>query len=93
MATKFEAFKGRGSGDYRTSHDFEDIIYVLDNRINIVKEILSSDENVRTFIQNEFMAVYNNPHATEIISAQIHPLAVEYRFPIVLEKIKKIISQ
>ncbi|RYD81575.1 MAG: hypothetical protein EOP53_06005, partial [Sphingobacteriales bacterium] len=27
IATKFEAFKGRGKNDGRTSHDFEDIIY------------------------------------------------------------------
>jgi predicted nucleotidyltransferase len=32
LATKFEAFNDRGS-DYRTSHDIEDIIYILDNRI------------------------------------------------------------
>ncbi len=36
LATKFEAFKDRG-GDYRTSHDFEDIVYVLDNRTTIVE--------------------------------------------------------
>lgn len=35
LATKFEAFKDRGK-DYRTSHDIEDIIYVLDNRTTIV---------------------------------------------------------
>jgi len=31
LASKFEAFKGRG-GDRRTSYDFEDIVYFLDNR-------------------------------------------------------------
>ena len=31
LATKFEAYNHRGQDDYRTSHDFEDIIYVLDN--------------------------------------------------------------
>ena len=36
LATKFEAFNNRGT-DYRTSHDMEDIIYILDNRIDIVK--------------------------------------------------------
>lgn len=35
IATKLEAFKSRAT-DYRTSHDFEDVIYVIDNRINIV---------------------------------------------------------
>ncbi len=31
IASKLEAFKNRGGNDYRTSTDFEDIIYVLDN--------------------------------------------------------------
>jgi hypothetical protein len=30
IATKFEAFKGRGNGSYRESHDIEDIVTVLD---------------------------------------------------------------
>lgn len=29
LATKIEAFKGRGGGDYRASHDIEDIITIL----------------------------------------------------------------
>ena len=39
LATKFEAYNHRGNGDYRTSHDFEDIIYVIDNRTTIVEEV------------------------------------------------------
>jgi len=35
LATKFEAFNDRGS-DPRSSHDLEDIIYVIDNRESIV---------------------------------------------------------
>lgn len=31
VATKVEAIKGRGGNDLRTSHDFEDLIYVLNN--------------------------------------------------------------
>lgn len=30
LAAKFEALKNRGSADLRQSHDFEDIIYILD---------------------------------------------------------------
>jgi hypothetical protein len=32
LATKMEALKGRGGGDYVASHDMEDIITVLDGR-------------------------------------------------------------
>jgi len=35
IATKLEAFNDRGKGDGRTSHDFEDIVYVMENRKNL----------------------------------------------------------
>lgn len=91
LATKFEAFNDRG-GDYRTSHDFEDIIYVLDNRTTVAEEILSADERVRTFLTNELSKVTSSPYAEEYIRAHIHPIMVEERYPILLEKLKKIVG-
>ncbi len=89
LATKFEAFNSRGS-DYRTSHDFEDIIYVLDNRTTIVEEIKNDNELIRNFLINEFKKINDLPSSQEIYSAHIHPLIVEDRLPILLEKIAKI---
>jgi hypothetical protein len=91
LATKFEAFHDRG-GDYRTSHDFEDIIYVIDNRVNIVNEIQESDNQVRNFLIKEFSKVLNSPYAEEYIRSQIHPLMVDDRFPMVMDKIKQIVK-
>lgn len=91
LATKFEAFHTRG-GDYRTSYDFEDIIYVIDNRIGIVEEIRNADETVRSFLKEELTKIINDPYSEEIIRTQIHPLMVDERFPIVLEKIIQITS-
>jgi predicted nucleotidyltransferase len=42
LATKLEAFKDRGRNDGRTSHDFEDIVYILENRQEIWQEIKST---------------------------------------------------
>lgn len=36
IATKIEAIKGRGGNDLRFSHDFEDLIYVLNNCVRII---------------------------------------------------------
>jgi hypothetical protein len=33
IATKFEAFNGRGNNDYSGSHDLEDVIAVIDGRL------------------------------------------------------------
>ena len=51
LATKLEAFKDRGKNDFYGSHDFEDIIYLIDNRTIIVEEILNADEEIRKYIK------------------------------------------
>lgn len=51
IATKIEAFLGRGNGDFIMSHDIEDIITVIDGRPELVEEIHVSNDEVRTFIQ------------------------------------------
>lgn len=56
LATKFEAFNNRGS-DYRTSHDIEDIVYVLDNRMKIVEEIATDNIEIRKFIREQLQII------------------------------------
>ncbi len=49
IATKLEAFKGRGKGDFSTSHDLEDMITIVDGRPSTCEEIaLASD--VRDYV-------------------------------------------
>jgi hypothetical protein len=88
LATKFEAFKGR-SGDYRASHDFEDIIYVLDNRTTIIEEIENDHPEIIQFLKEEFTKVYENLSFEEIILCH---LIEEERVPIIKEKIEHIIA-
>lgn len=38
MATKLEAFRGRGRGDYLLSHDREDMMAVVDGRASLLEE-------------------------------------------------------
>lgn len=39
IATKLEAFHGRGDGDVVSSHDLEDIVAVLDGRPEIAADV------------------------------------------------------
>lgn len=91
LATKFAAFNNRGN-DYRTSHDIEDIIYVLDNRINIVQEIEETHQEIRTFIQDELNKINHIGMLDEVLISHIHPLMMEERLPIVQEKITQILA-
>lgn len=92
LASKFEAYNHRGNNDYRTSHDFEDIVYVLDNRIDIVNEIKQSNKLVKHFLREQLSNIANSEYVEEILSAHLHPLIIDDRYPMLLEKIKKIID-
>ncbi len=54
IATKMEAFLGRGKDDYMTSHDMEDIITVIDGRPELVDEIKASNENLQLYLAEKF---------------------------------------
>ncbi len=49
-ATKLEAFKGRGKGDYLSSHDLEDLITVVDGRSELLDDLRAAPEDVRSYI-------------------------------------------
>lgn len=53
IATKFEAYRGRGDGDLITSRDMEDILLVVDGREELITEIKNADANVRNYIAEQ----------------------------------------
>ncbi|MBL0049297.1 MAG: hypothetical protein IPP32_14520 [Bacteroidetes bacterium] len=91
LATKFEAFNNRGT-DFRTSHDFEDIIYIIDNRTSIVVEVKNTIPEIKSYLQSQLRKLEENTNYEEILSAHIHPLIIADRAPIVKEKISQILS-
>ncbi|NDK57584.1 nucleotidyl transferase AbiEii/AbiGii toxin family protein [Pontibacter fetidus] len=70
LATKFSAYYSRG-GDPRMSHDFEDIIYVTDNRLNLIEEIAAAPLEVRSYLQQEYGLIWNNRYRDEILSCHL----------------------
>jgi predicted nucleotidyltransferase len=54
VATKSEAFHGRGNNDYLASHDLEDIISVVDGRPELTQEIEQADSELGRYIAAEF---------------------------------------
>lgn len=54
LATKLEAFYGRGKGDYCGSHDLEDVVAVIDGRPEIVLEVRDAAIDVRNYLSSTF---------------------------------------
>ena len=60
IATKLEAFHGRGGDDVFSSHDLEDIVTVVDGRPEIVDDVVAADHRVRAYIATEIQALLGN---------------------------------
>ncbi len=60
IATKMEAYQGRGNNDPQGSHDMEDILNLFDGREDIVTEIAASKRSVRDYIARQIGLLLDN---------------------------------
>ncbi|MDQ1085575.1 hypothetical protein [Siphonobacter sp. SORGH_AS_1065] len=71
LATKLEAFKSRGGNDGRLSTDFEDIIYLLNNRNTIWAELAQTTGTIRTYLVEEFKQLISHRYIDEWVSSHL----------------------
>lgn len=90
IATKWEAFKSRGN-DPRTSHDFEDIIYIIDNNLEVVEDIRNANKDVQNFLKEMSNEILNHNSRNEIIECHINPFSANERREIVIAKLNEIL--
>jgi len=67
LATKFEAFRTRGKADLLLSHDFEDIINVVEGRFSIVEEVDAGGAALRTYLSQQFASIIAAPDYTNVL--------------------------
>ena len=84
VATKLEAYLGRGEGDFFTSRDLEDILLIVDGRPEIVAEIREADEDVRQFIAEQIRLLLADRDFDTFLDGNIR--GPEGRVDIVLER-------
>jgi hypothetical protein len=85
IATKLEAFHGRGGGDIVASHDLEDIIAVVDGRPEIVNDVAAAGTAVRGYIGTEIRALLDEPSFIEALGGFLLPDAASQRRRSLLE--------
>jgi len=89
LATKWEAFKSR-SNDPRMSHDFEDIIYVIDNNLNLVDDVINAENDVQRFLKSMSNEILSHPSRNEIIECHINPYTMKERRKLIIKKLEQI---
>lgn len=93
LATKLEAFHGRGKNDYQMSRDLEDIVTVIDGRSEIIEEVSASEHTLRQYLSNEFRALHSNRDFLEALPGNLLPdAASQQRIGIVMARIRKMID-
>lgn len=89
LTTKWEAFNNRG-GDPRMSHDFEDIIYVIDNNLELVDDTMRAEEPVRKLLAEMANSILSHPSKDEIIECHLNPFTAKERKQLIMDKLQKI---
>ncbi|MGN6495662.1 MAG: hypothetical protein ACTHLE_26970 [Agriterribacter sp.] len=73
LASKLEAFNHRGAEDGRTSTDFEDIIFLLNNCSRVWEEMETAPKELRQYLVDEWNNLFQNDYLEEWISAHLDP--------------------
>ncbi len=64
---KFEAVKGRGDNDYYGSRDLEDIIAIVNGRVELMQELMLFSEKLRKYIYGELSILLEDRLFIEVI--------------------------
>ncbi|HEY0278684.1 MAG TPA: hypothetical protein VGC32_10495 [Solirubrobacterales bacterium] len=60
LATKLEAFRSRGKGDLLWCHDFEDIVTLVDRRVEMLDEVGQAGDDHRPYVAAELGALLDH---------------------------------
>ena len=73
LATKLEAFKGRGNRDFLGSRDFGDVIALIDGREELVDEVAHAPADVRDYVGHELRALLAAPRFFDGLFGALRP--------------------
>jgi hypothetical protein len=87
IATKIESFLNRGGDDF-AHHDIEDILNVINGRVELVSEVAKADQELKDFLSDQLGAFIEISAFTDLIPGHLRPN--ESRAEIVFERLLKI---
>jgi hypothetical protein len=91
VATKIEAFRSRGRGDFVASHDLEDIIAVVDGRPALADEVKRAPAQIRRFLASTIGRWLEDPDFVAAVPGHLPAdVASQARAPVVLERLRAV---
>lgn len=93
VATKLEAIRSRGGEDLRFSHDFEDVVYVLNYSGELESQLRASvDQELNEFLKDQFRSLLGRPYIQEEILSAL-PYGESGEASRILQIMKRITAQ
>jgi len=91
VATKLEAFAGRGKGDFLSSHDLEDLLAVVDGCATLLDECKASTPELRAYLAVQFGELLMTSAFVEALSGHLPgDAASQARLPDLLGKLQQL---
>jgi predicted nucleotidyltransferase len=87
-ATKLDAYADRGGGDLY-HHDLEDVIAIVDGRVELQSELARAAHGVRSYVERALRDLLKNPAFLEALPGHLPgDTASQARLPLVLERLR-----
>lgn len=88
VASKLEAFNGRGGGDFMTSQDMEDIVTVVNGREELTGEIYDVSDEARSYVSHEIETLLGEAAFINDLPALLEPdSGSQARLPIIIDRL------
>jgi hypothetical protein len=89
LATKLEAFRGRGKRDYFGSPDLEDVLSVIDGRPTLAKEVKASPGELRAYLATAISTLLKDSRFIDALPGHLLPdTASQARMDVVLSRLR-----
>lgn len=93
LATKFSAFTARGGRDPRMSHDFEDIVYLLNYTTDFKEQILNlQDVDLKQYLIKSFQKILKEEKLQEAIIGNLYYEDQMARFQRIINELEAIVD-
>jgi hypothetical protein len=91
VATKLEAFSGRGEDDFVMSHDLEDVVCVLDGRPELQDEIVNSAQEIRRYVCGRLRELLGDSHFMDALPGHLPgDPGSQARLPSLISKLERL---
>ncbi|KAA6301853.1 MAG: hypothetical protein EZS26_002016 [Candidatus Ordinivivax streblomastigis] len=93
VATKFEALNSRGGNDIRGSHDWEDIVFIMNNRAALSDAIRhNNNPQLVEYLQEQFRILLQNNNIREIVYTSLPYHSEEENIDMIIQIMHEIIT-